>query len=508
MPAAAPERWPVAFTLLWSGSAASLLGAIGVSTAAPLLALELTGSPEFVSYVVAATALPGLVLHLPAGLLVDRMNRWRTMLISQTARTLMSVTVVVFLGLGLFHPWLLVVAAVVVGTCTTFFNVAEVSYVPHLVEAHRLQAAMARNEGRTNAAGLLGRPIGGLLCVFGATGPYLVDAVLGACSVAALLRLRTHRLSSRGAPAVPQLKTFQPASPAGANGDGSGGPRSGRSSIWTQLAEGATWLWRFRFLRTALIACAATNFLFQIVLVLLIVRAKAVHLPVFLTGVLLAASSLGGSFTSWWVGSGGARSWFHGLSWEARFDLVIMLIPGAWLVANSGRQLMAALLARRTVEQGRRRIRVPLALRPLVSPGRSYDRRPLLLIQLCMWAWLVLSLLVAAVPSAIVWMFAWGGTGFMGARLNIALFAYQADRTPPRLRGRVAATNRFVTLGIMPAGTLFGGAAIKAVGAPAVAWGVPAAIATTGVLMWSARRVRVHRLRQGSMRTEPLVARM
>ncbi|MCP2335034.1 MFS transporter [Actinomadura rupiterrae] len=435
-----PAGWKLRFGLLWTGSAASLLGAMSVTTAAPLLAFTLTGSPAFVSWVVAAGTVPGLLLHVPAGMLVDRLDHWRTMLVGQTVRTLMSLAVVLTLAAGVFRPGVLVVAALVSGACTTFYNVAEVTAVPRVVPAARLQTAMAQNEGRANGAMLLGRPLGGVLHAVGTAVPYAADAVFGLASMLAILTLRSAGLRGRCAgqdDAARPHEGWAHVRPLRADGPTVASAPRRKGALTAEMLEGLKWLWRYRFLRTTLIACTATNLLFQMVTLLLVVRARDAGLPLAMVGVLLAAPGLGGSFVSGYVA-----------------------------------------LTRR----------------------RRFGRRPLRLVRLCMWAWLGMTVLLAAVPWAGVWMVAWGGVGFVGARLNIALSAYQASRTPPELRGRVAGTNRFVTLGVAPIGTMCGGVAITAVGALAVAWAVPLAIAATGVLLWTARRARVRRLRRRTRR--------
>ncbi|WP_084338616.1 MFS transporter [Actinomadura oligospora] len=438
-----PDGWRFRFGLLWTGSAASLLGAMSVTTAAPLLAFTLTRSPTFVSYVVAAGTVPSLLLHIPAGMLVDRLDHWWTMLLSQTVRTLVSLAVVLTLAAGVFRPPVLIVAALVSGTCTTFYNVAEVTAVPSVVPAEHFQRAMAQNEGRANGAMLLGRPLGGVLHAAGTGFPYAADALFGLASTAAILTLRSAGLRGRWNHARP----LRADGPTDASRVRSELQRGG--SLVAEMLEGLTWLWRYRFLRSTLIACTATNLLFQVVTLLLVVRAREAGLPLAMAGVLLAAPGLGGSFVSGYVA---------------------------------------------------------------VTRRRRFGRRPIKLVKLCMWAWLGMTTLLAVFPWAGVWMVAWGGVGFVGARLNIALSTYQASRTPPELRGRVAGTNRFVTLGIAPIGTMCGGVAITAVGALAVAWAVPIAIAATGVLLWAARRARVlrlrRRLRHGTVRKAAVPARV
>ena len=74
------------FQLLWIGQAASALGSRASTIAYPLLVLALTGSPADAGIVGFAATIPYLVLQLPAGVLVDRVDRRRAMLACDAGR--------------------------------------------------------------------------------------------------------------------------------------------------------------------------------------------------------------------------------------------------------------------------------------------------------------------------------------------------------------------------------------------------------------------------------------
>ena len=70
------------FLLVWSGQVVSAVGSAVSSVAFPLLVLTLTDSPAKASLVGFAGTLPFLLFRLPAGGLVDRWDRKRTMIVS------------------------------------------------------------------------------------------------------------------------------------------------------------------------------------------------------------------------------------------------------------------------------------------------------------------------------------------------------------------------------------------------------------------------------------------
>ncbi|WP_433141377.1 MFS transporter [Actinomadura nitritigenes] len=267
--------WRRDFTLLMGGSAFSQLGTLGAAAANPLLALALTDSPIVAGWVAAASTLPGLFLHLPAGLIADRCDRRRIMLRSQLIRVLNSI--VLFVGLFTVpEPWpFLVVAAVVDGSCAVFFRIAEMAAVRHVVPDGEAENAMGKSEARHHLALVLGRPVGGLLFSLGHAFPYVLDALTSFVSVVSLRFLRTKHLQS-----------FEPT-----RGSGLRGPMR---KMTPYFKEGFGWISRDRFLCSSIVACAVANIGFQIIILLLVVEAERNHLSGSLIGTLLATSGVSG----------------------------------------------------------------------------------------------------------------------------------------------------------------------------------------------------------------------
>src|SRR5262249_30402170 len=76
------------YLLLWSGQAVSSVGSEASQLVLPLLILSLTQSPAQAGFAGALRALAYLLLGLPAGALVDRWDRKRTMILCDAARAL------------------------------------------------------------------------------------------------------------------------------------------------------------------------------------------------------------------------------------------------------------------------------------------------------------------------------------------------------------------------------------------------------------------------------------
>lgn len=269
--AVARHDWQRDFVRLWQGSAISQLGTRSAAFATPLLAFSLTGSPVFAGWAAAMGTLPDVLLQLPIGVLVDRMDRRRVMIVSQLVQGAVAVALVVtlfFLG-GPVN--LLPVMAAIQGICAAFYNVAEITMVPRIVPHAELSRALAKNEARTHAALLLGRPLGGFLFGLERTLPYLADALSSGISVISLLKIKANGFSSTAVAGPYQLVL-----------------------LLRELRAGVAFLWRDPFLRRVLVVCTITNLLFQTITLLLVVIAKQENLPSLMIGILLAASGIGG----------------------------------------------------------------------------------------------------------------------------------------------------------------------------------------------------------------------
>ncbi|TDC80214.1 MFS transporter [Actinomadura sp. 7K507] len=267
-------RWRRDFRLLLGGSLLSQLGTLSAAAANPLLALALTGSPIVAGWVAAASTLPGLLLHLPVGLIVDRFNRWRIMLVSQLIRVLNSIVLIVGLCIAA-EPWpLLILAAVIDGSCAVFFRIAELATVRFVVPDGEAENAMGKSEARHHLALVLGRPVGGALFALGRFCPYVLDAFTSLISVFSLLFLNKD-LRSLGSRRQKRLNIS-------------------KRKMFNAFKEGFRWICRDRFLSVSLGACAIANTGFQIIILLLVVEAQRQQFSGSVIGTMLATSGVAG----------------------------------------------------------------------------------------------------------------------------------------------------------------------------------------------------------------------
>src|SRR5581483_4060845 len=178
------------YLLLWSGQAISSVGRNASELAFPLLILALTHSPVQAGLLGAFESAAIFLTNLPAGVLVDRWDRKRTMILCDAGRAIALGSIPIALMFGHLTIIQLYLVALLEGVFSTFFNIAQTSCIPHVVAREQISAAVAQNEATDGVVTLLGPSLGGALYGLARTLPFLVDAVSYIVSVISLLFVR------------------------------------------------------------------------------------------------------------------------------------------------------------------------------------------------------------------------------------------------------------------------------------------------------------------------------
>ena len=280
------------FLLLWVGAGLTVFGARVTALAYPLLILWHTGSYTGAGLVGTAALLPMLVVQLPGGLLVDRVDRRRLMIWCEAGCLLGTGSVAAAVLLGHVWLWQLVVIAFVQSSLALLYQLAERSAVRHLVAPAQLPLALSRNEARQRGAMLLGRPAGGALFEVGRWVPFLTTTLTHLVSLVALLFIR---------------RPFQ------ARADGP--PSSG--SMWSDLVAGLRYVWQQPFLRTVLIFIAVSNIPFEGLAYAVMAVIREDNGSTLAVGLILGVSGVGGMLGA-----------LHGTWFMRRLDLRGIVVGG------------------------------------------------------------------------------------------------------------------------------------------------------------------------------------
>ncbi len=143
------------------------------------LVYEMTDSPLALGAVQAARALPLLVFGLLGGVMADRFDRKRQMILSQNANFLLSLILAVLVHTGHVQVWEVFATAILAGAVNAFQQPARQSLIPELVGRADLMNAIALNSGALNTTRTFGPAVAGLLiATVGVAGAYYIQASL------------------------------------------------------------------------------------------------------------------------------------------------------------------------------------------------------------------------------------------------------------------------------------------------------------------------------------------
>ena len=177
--------------LLVFGQSVSSFGD-GVSTVAlTLLILSTTHSASKLSWFVAARMIPLVVFLLLGGAIVDRFSRRTLLLISDTARAVLTGILVVMLGTGVLRFWELLVFGVLFGAFDAVFMPAISALTPEIVSEDLLPAMNAVRPLANNLMGqMIGPAVGGAIAAVSTTWAIGVDCATFVVSSASLFAMK------------------------------------------------------------------------------------------------------------------------------------------------------------------------------------------------------------------------------------------------------------------------------------------------------------------------------
>jgi MFS family permease len=172
-----PLRKNVQFQLLWFGGAVSQLGTQLTTYAMPLLIFAVTGSYFWAGVIAGVRAATLIVAQMPAGVWVDRWDRGKVLIWSQTTQAVTVAAMAANVVTGLNSIPLFLALAAVDGVCTAFAGPARSTAIKAVVHPDQLKTAFAQEEARGHVAWLAGPSLGALLYGFGRAFPFIGDAV-------------------------------------------------------------------------------------------------------------------------------------------------------------------------------------------------------------------------------------------------------------------------------------------------------------------------------------------
>lgn len=233
------------YRLYFTGQAISLSGTWMQSVAQAWLVLRLSGSGTALGLVLAAQFAPVLLLGAMGGVVADRLDKQRTLVVTQLLAGLQALVLGLLVATGVVRLWMVYAMALGLGTVSALDNPTRQTFVLEMVGSDDLTNAVSLNSVLFNLARVVGPAVAGVLIATVGIAPcFFVNAASYGAVIGALLAMR------RG-----ELQTVSPQ------------PR--RKG---QLREGLRYVWHTPELRTPLMMMAVVGTLayeWQVVLPLL-----------------------------------------------------------------------------------------------------------------------------------------------------------------------------------------------------------------------------------------------
>jgi len=174
-----PKRlWNKNFILLVQGRFVSLFGSVLFGVALGFWVLDKTGSGTLMGTIMAASALPRILVSPFAGPFVDRWRKNRILVWADLINGIIIIAATIIIFMNLLEVWMVFIVAIVSGILSAFFNPASTAIVPEIVPAEKMTNAASVNSMIDSSTEILGSPAGGMLyTAFGAPLLFLINGI-------------------------------------------------------------------------------------------------------------------------------------------------------------------------------------------------------------------------------------------------------------------------------------------------------------------------------------------
>jgi MFS family permease len=282
------------FRLFFIGQGISLIGTWMQQIAMIWLVYRLTNSPFLLGLVGFTAQIPTFLIGSFAGVLADRTNRHRVLIITQSLAMLQALLLAILTLTGNISVWYIFPLSALLGIINAFDVPTRQSFLSEMVdEKEDLANAIALNSSMFNSARLIGPAIAGILiAIIGEGFCFLLNALSFIAVIFSLMLMKI----------TPRIKTIQD------------------QGVFQGIIEGLRYAWGFKPIR---------NILMLLALMSVIGMPYTVLMPVFAKDILH-----GGSHTLGFLASSAGLGALLGALFLASRKNVIGL--GRWISYASG----------------------------------------------------------------------------------------------------------------------------------------------------------------------------
>ncbi|WP_437618664.1 MFS transporter [Sorangium sp. So ce1151] len=267
------------YRLFFFGQGTSLIGTWLTRVATSWLVYRLTGSALLLGFVGFAGQIPTFLIAPIAGVLVDRWDRHRVLVVTQVLAMVQSGLLAAFALTGTITVWHILFLAAFQGVINAFDTPARQAFVVQMVDAREdLSNAIALNSSMVNGARLIGPSVAGvLIAAVGEGWCFAIDAISYIAVIASLLAMRIAR---------PERRVQK------------------RGDVLADLREGFRYVSSFGPIRAILLLLALVSLTGMPYTVLMPVFAgEVLHGGAYTLGLLMAASGVGAVTGALWLAS-------------------------------------------------------------------------------------------------------------------------------------------------------------------------------------------------------------
>src|SRR3954463_5810075 len=179
------------FRLFWTGNFLSNIGTWMQNVAQGWLVITLTNSSFWLGVVGFAGSIPFLMFTLFGGVIADRVNKRRLLLVTQTVMMVLAFVLAALTYFKVITVWSVAAIAFANGVAMAMNAPSYQALVPKLVRREELTNAIALNSAQFNMSRILGPTLGGYaMLLLGIAGNFFLNGVSFVAVLWALVRIR------------------------------------------------------------------------------------------------------------------------------------------------------------------------------------------------------------------------------------------------------------------------------------------------------------------------------
>jgi MFS family permease len=186
------------YRLFFSGQLVSLTGTWIQIVAMSWLVYRLTDSAFMLGLVTFLSQVPSFFLSPFAGVYIDRWNKHRILVITQTIAMLQAFTLAVLTLTGFIQVWHIMLLSIILGLTNAFDMPVRHAFVVEIIEDRKdLGNAIALNSSLVNITRLIGPAVAGIIIAkFGEGICFMVNGITFVAVIIALLFMRIKRIET------------------------------------------------------------------------------------------------------------------------------------------------------------------------------------------------------------------------------------------------------------------------------------------------------------------------